>query len=121
MSIKTLLLGINPQKAFDTIASGVDKLAFTKQERADLNLKLADKVADFAEKTMSESTVRSKARRMITYVIVFCYIGLVIASLFSKDVYLHSLVKDSAIQMAFIMVMAFFFGSYLLSGTPLKK
>ena len=35
MSLLPWLTKINPQKAFDTISKGVDKLAFTKEERAE--------------------------------------------------------------------------------------
>lgn len=114
------LLGIDAQKTFDTISGGIDKLAFTNQERADLNVKLADKVADFAEKTLSENTIRSKARRLISYVIVFAYIGLVVGSLFIDNEYLQSLVLNSPMQTAFIMVLAFFFGGYYMKNFELK-
>ena len=121
MSLKTWITGINPQKAFDTISNGVDKLAFTKEERADLNLKLADKVAEFAEKTMSESTIRSKSRRLISYVVVFMYVLCLIGALFFESDMLVYIVKDSSLNTAFIMVLAFFFGGYYMKQIQINK
>ena len=107
---------LNPQKSFDTIAGGIDKLAFTQQERADLNVLLADKVADYAKDTLSENTVRSKARRLIAYCIVFVYLSVLIAGIFIDNEHLRLLATNSPIQTAFIMVLAFFFGGYYLKG-----
>ena len=120
MGVLDFISKINPQKAFDTVAKGVDKLNFSNQERAALNVALADKVAEYAEKTLSENTVRSKTRRLISYVIVFAYIALVVYSLFTDQSYVQELVKDSALQTAFIMVLAFFFGGYYIKQINFK-
>lgn len=120
MSLKTFISGINPQKAFDTISKGVDNLAFTDQERAKLNLTLADKVAQFAEKSLSESTIRSKARRLIAYVIIFTYVLALISCIFTDNETLTYIVKESALKTAFIMVLAFFFGGYYMKNFELK-
>jgi len=112
---------INTESAFNTISSGIDKLKFTKQEIAELNVKLADKVADFAEKTLSENTIRSKARRLISYVIIFAYILAVVVSYFSNNAMIGYVVKDSALKTAFIMVIAFFFGGYYMSKLGIDK
>ncbi len=119
---------LNIDKVFDSISSGVDKLAFTKEEKAELHMKLSDKVADFAHSSMSENTVRSKARRIIAYVIIGNFFLMVWAV-----IVLHLLGMDEAarfvfelgvewkIATSFIVVVGFFFGSYLLRGTKLKK
>jgi hypothetical protein len=112
---------INPQKTFDTISKGIDNLAFTSEERAKLNILLADKVADFAEKSLNENTIRSKSRRAVAYVVVVAYIGLIIFSLFVDSEYVHGLVTNSALNTAFLMVLAFFFGGYYMEGFTKKK
>lgn len=121
MSLKTWITGINPQEAFNTISKGIDKLAFTKEERAELNMKLADKVAAFAEKSLSENTIRSKSRRMIAYVIVFAYVLCLLGALFIDSDMLTYIVKDSSLNTAFIMVLAFFFGGYYMKQIEINK
>lgn len=120
-----LLSKINPQKVFENISKGVDNLAFTQQERAELNMKLADKVAEYAEKTLSENTIRSKARRIIAYVIVFTWITAALLDIWIDNADLTYLWQDSVLKTAFIMVLAFFFGGYYLKGgispTRIKK
>ena len=120
MGVLDFLGKLNPQKTFDTIAGGIDKLNFSNQERAALNMQLADKVSEYAEKTLGENTVRSKARRTISYIVLGVYMAIVIYSIFVDDVYVKELVKDSAIQTGFIMVLAFFFGGYYIKQINFK-
>ncbi|MBE9468968.1 MAG: hypothetical protein IMY72_11715 [Bacteroidetes bacterium] len=113
-------------KVFDTISSGVDKLAFTQQEKSELNMLLADKVAVFAKDTLSESTVRSKTRRFISISIISTYLLmlllLVVLSLLKVEVStIKELIFDSPLSSGFIMVLVFFFGGYYLKGFSLKK
>ena len=112
---------INPAKAFETVSKGVDKLAFTDQERAELNVKLADKVAAYAEKTLSENTIRSKSRRIISYCVVFSWLLAAFLDVFIDNTELTYLWKESALKTAFIMVLAFFFGGYYMKQFELKK
>jgi len=118
---------LNIDKIFDSVSSGVDKLAFTKEEKAEMNMKLSDKIAEFVHSTLSENSERSKARRMIAYVVVGNFFALmwavIILHFFNEDAasFVENLVSDWNISTAFIMVLGFFFGSYLLRGTPVKK
>ena len=118
---------LNLNKVFDTVSSGVDKLAFTKEEKADFNLKVSDKVAEFVGSTLSENTERSKARRIIAYVVVYNFFAMAwaIAVLYFFNKEAGEFIKDLAVEWkiptAFLMVLAFFFGAYLLRGTPLKN
>jgi len=119
---------LNLGKVFDTVSSGVDKLAFTKEEKSELNMKLSDKVADFVHSTLSENTERSKARRVIAYVVVGNFFALmwavILLHIFEMQEaaeFITGVVSDWKIATAFIMVLGFFFGSYLLRGTKLKK
>jgi len=118
---------LNIDKIFDSVSSGVDKLAFTKEEKAEMNMKLSDKIAEFVHSTLSENSERSKARRMIAYVVVGNFFALmwavIVLHFFNEDAatFVENLVGDWNISTAFIMVLGFFFGSYLLRGTPVKK
>ncbi|MBI9063288.1 MAG: hypothetical protein JEZ14_15005 [Marinilabiliaceae bacterium] len=114
-------------KVFDTISGGVDKLAFTKEEKAEFNMKVSDKVADFVGSSLSENTGRSKARRTIAYIVVGNFFALLwaVVGLYFYNQESAAFVKDLSIEWnvptAFIMVLAFFFSAYLLRGTPVKK
>ena len=117
---------VSAQKVFDTVANGVDKLAFTNEERSDLNLKIADKVAEFANNSLSENTLRSKTRRFVSIAIVGVYLllSLVLVGLSFTEhntELLSTLLFDSPLSTAFIMVLAFFFGGYYLKGISLKQ
>lgn len=121
MGIKSWITGINPQEAFNVISKGVDKLSFTKEERAKLNITLADKVSSFAEKTLSENTIRSKARRLIAYVVIFSWIISAFLDIWIDNKELTYMWKESALKTAFIMVLAFFFGGYYMKQIKINK
>lgn len=126
MGIKKWLLKINPQETFNVISSGIDKLAFTKEERADLNLKLSDKVAEFAEKSLGESTIRSKTRRLMAIGIVGNSILLtwilIAMSLLNKDIEpVMNILQSFKWGLVFITVVGFHFGTYLLAGSKFNK
>lgn len=119
---------LNIDKVFSSISSGIDNLAFTDQEKAELHTKLSDKVADFAHSTMSENTQRSKARRTIAYIVIGNFFAMVwaIVILFLFDEkeaaqFVYNLGMEWKIATSFIVVISFFFGSYLLRGTKIKK
>lgn len=128
---------INPLKMFkgkvdagklvESISSGVDKMAFTKEERADFNLKVADKMADYIGNSLSEDTIRSRTRRHISFVIIYLFVFLVLSAIVlafidkSKSDFVFEVIKDSSIQTGFIMVLAFFFGGYYLKSVGINK
>ena len=119
MKIPFIKGAVDAGKAFDTISKGIDNLAFTEQERANLNEKLADKVASFAEKTLSENTIRSKTRRymaiLLTTNIVLIVWLCIILTLFDKDISrIIELSEEFKLGIAFITVIGFHFGSYML-------
>jgi hypothetical protein len=127
MALKNIFKGkIDAQSTFDTIASGIDKLAFTQEERSDFNKMLADKTAEFYASSLSESTIRSKTRRFIAIAVivnVFLVFWLCVGlAFFGKDIsIILKLSEGFSLSTAFIMVLAFFFGGYYLKGVSLKK
>ena len=127
MAFKLFKGRLDASEVFNTISNGVDKLAFTDQERAAMNLQIADKVAEYAKDTLAESTVRSYTRRFVSIAIVSVYLVLVLAavvlSLFNapNTANLLQFVTDSPLTTGFIMVLAFFYGGYYLKHINLKK
>ncbi len=118
---------IDAGKLVESVTKGIDKLAFTKEERSDFNMKTADKMAEFIGNTLSENTVRSKTRRHIALLVIYLFIILVLSaivlSFFDKEAseFIFTVIKDSSIQTGFIMVLAFFFGGYYMKGISLNK
>lgn len=111
---------LDSEKVFDTVAKGIDKINFSNQERAQMNISIADKISEFVGSTLSENTERSKARRMISYMIIgyILFLGiievvLILLNKIKEAEFILKLVQEWQIDTAFISVIAFFFGSYL--------
>ena len=118
-------VGISKNNRIFTSEKRIDKLVFTNEERAKFNLLMADKVAEYAKDTLSESTIRSKTRRFISICIISTYLilvfALVVLSVFSiKNTIIQTLVLNSPLTTGFIMVLAFFFGGYYLQSWKKK-
>lgn len=109
------------------LSKGVDALAFTPEERAEFNIKLADKLAAYVEGTMNENSIRSKTRRMISFIIIGAFLILVflavVLSIFAPEnaQFVTELSSNSVMTTAFIMVLAFFFGGYYMEKLPKIK
>ncbi len=103
-------------KTFDTIASGIDKLAFTNQERAEFNVKMADSMAEFAKLSISENTIRSRTRRFIAIFLILNIMLIfwlcVALVLLKHDIsVILELVGIFKLGIAFLTIIGFFFGS----------
>jgi hypothetical protein len=118
---------IDPNKVIDFATGSLDRLNFTNQERADYNAKQADSLAKFVELTLNESTDKSVTRRYLSIIIVSIYLVIVLAT-----IALAMIVPEKAkivmdvcdayyMQTAFIMVLAFFYGGYYISGIIKQK
>jgi hypothetical protein len=109
---------VNVNKVINDLSKGVDKLAFTKEEKATLNIKLADKLAGYTASTLNESTTRSKTRRVIAYLVIGSFLAMVftyIVCVFiapDKAELIKPVITSGVMVTAFIMVLAFFFGGY---------
>lgn len=117
---------VSAEKVFDTITSGVDKLAFTQEERSDMNKLLADRIADFAKETLEENSIRSIARRYVAIAVtsVFLFLTLLYVAMQMAGQAvgeIKELLFDSPLSTAFIMVLAFFFGGYYAKSFSLLK
>ena len=102
------------------IRSMIDESQLTKEEAVKFNIRIADAAAQFAKDTMNENTIRSVTRRIlaISTVIYFFVLttGLIIMGKFDKEWYVitKELIIDFKLPEAFIAIIVFFFGGYIL-------
>ena len=118
---------IDPDKLIDFTTGAIDRINFTDQERATYNMKLADSLATYTEKSLEESTDKSITRRYLSVIIVSIYILLalftVVASCFNLELakLIMVVIDEYYLTTAFIMVLAFFYGGYYISGIIKQK
>ena len=102
------------------IRTMVDESQLTKEEAVKYNITIANAAAQFAKDTMNENTVRSVTRRLLAVATVIYFFvlttGLIIMGKYDPKWYETS--KDLVIQFrlpeAFIAIIIFFFGGYIL-------
>ena len=105
---------------FTTVASGIDNLGLTSQEKA-------EGVKDFVKDTLSENTERSRARRAVAKLIIYNYLLVfwvaVILVFFNPDItkLIIEITGSFSMGYAFLAVIAFYFGGYYLGKTRKKK
>ena len=68
------------EKVVDAGISGLDKLFFTEEEKADYNNKLQELHLEFVKITANESTSQSISRRMICLPVVYVWLLLTVVS-----------------------------------------
>lgn len=117
---------IDAGKLVSSVTKGIDQLAFTKEERAIYNAKQADNLAQYTKDTLSENTIRSKARRFIAItlicnaVLVFWFV--VYLGLTGGD---YKFIVEMFTQVfgstSIVMILAFFFGGYYLKSIAINK
>jgi len=113
------------EKIVDGAISGIDKLFYTNEEKADVNRQIAEGVQDFVKQTLDENTARSKTRRVLAIMIMGVFLLLIIAAAavyelnpdYSK--FLFKVAGDMS-TMA-LMVAAFFFGAHMLGRDIINK
>lgn len=133
MSLKSVFKNIfggstlDVNNVFNKVSDGIDKMAFTAEEKAAYNEKAADALAQFTKDTLTESTDRSKTRRQIALAITALYLLVSVCCMalafYNTEAAKLLLNVSSALQLdtAFIMVLAFFFGGYYLNLLKSKK
>lgn len=103
------------------VGSWVGNMHFTDEEKAELNLKLAEKTADFVASTLSESTERSVTRRSIAVLWIKCQLALILMTAicipWDKSVAsdYFNLATSSLMLMGTGSIIVFFFGGYYLN------
>ena len=83
MAIKDILnifKKADPQKTFDTISSGVDKLFFTNEEKVEAAQKAWDEWLNWYKLNVDETSARSITRRILAIMFASVYLGLLLAA-----------------------------------------
>ena len=103
------------------VTQRLDDRKFTDEERSTANFKLLEMNVEYLKTQIDENSVRSRARRMISYFIlgsVFATFCLCVAlRLFGKieeALYIKNLAIEFKFVEGFIAVIIFFFGNYLI-------
>lgn len=100
----------NAEKLVDGVSKGLDKLFFTKEERADAN----QKVSDWYLKWLAATTGASLARRYIAMLVVGLWCALIVAGVtvkyFSDDYseFIFRVLVEVVMQ-PFSIIIAFYF------------
>ena len=111
----------------EKVGKAADTLNFSQQERANLNAETVESLAEFVKATASESTDRSITRRYLAIMIIAVYL---LVSLFIIVYYpfnhenaqqLVKMVIELDLGIAFISVIAFFFGAHMIRGFVPQK
>ncbi len=112
----------------DGAVNGVDKLFFTKQEKADYLEKVAENQLEFLKTTINESSARSLTRRYIAMMIVGIFLLLLlfgaVAFAFDQTWADYILNEAKSLSGLALMVAGFYFGSYAIGQyviNPLKN
>lgn len=107
---------IDTQKAFDTVSSGIDKLFYTKEEKADASAKAFEQWLEWYKQANDENSTRSITRRYLAVMFATVFLVLLLSSgvcwLFDADyaAFLWELSKTVAPYVG--SIMAFYFGYY---------
>ncbi len=141
MSIWSVITGANAietttkiaEKTTDSIISGLDKVFYTDEERAQTltkRIELADKIAnthiELMKATASETTTRSITRRIVAVCVMaltfVCMVSICVVWLFDREwaVFMLEVTKYFQVGIAFISVIIFFFGNHILQGFKKK-
>ena len=104
------------------VGGWVGNMNFTDEEQAKMNVRMSDAVAEFAVKTLSENTERSKTRRGVAIMWIKSQLALVflviaVAPLDMELAKFYAEIAFGALMMGGTWsVIAFFFGGHMLSG-----
>ncbi len=108
--------------------NGVDKLFFTKEEKADYLEKVAQTQLEFLKTTINESSARSLTRRYVAVMIMGTFLFLLLfgagAYFFDKAWADYILSEAKSLSTLALMVAGFYFGSYAIGQyviNPLKN
>lgn len=107
------------EKVLDAGISGIDKMFFTKEEKAEFYAKLGNQWVDMMKVLQGESSIRSITRRVIAFAVIFTYIPLVLAA---AGVYLWYpeysafllAIADGKFGWLVITIGSFYFGPYMI-------
>jgi ABC-type multidrug transport system fused ATPase/permease subunit len=105
-------------KVVDGAISGIDKIFYTNEEKAEARKELAEGVQEFVKTSLNENTARSRTRRVIAIMIMGVFLLLILGAAaafpFNNEYsrFLFEIVGDMSTFA--LMVAAFFFGAHML-------
>lgn len=114
-------------KVFDTITTKMDDWKFTDAEKSQFNKEAAEGMAAFAKDTLNESTERAQSRREIARLIIYFYlilstIGIIFLFIDSaKTKLIMEFADNMYLTVAFLTIIAFFFGGYYINQFKSKS
>ncbi|GAF70801.1 unnamed protein product [marine sediment metagenome] len=100
-------------KIIDGATKGLDKIFFTKEERADANQKLSDWYLKYLEATSGQNV----ARRFIALVVVYLWAGLILLGVTSRywsvelSDHIYHILQD-VVMNPFLVIIGFYFLSH---------
>ena len=109
-------------KVVEGVYSGLDKVVFTPQERAELNLKVIEKVGQYMQQTSGQNLARRLSALMVTS--LWCLL-VVMATLFGvfgageQSDFLFDVLAD-IVNPPFMIIMGFYFFTHALRGREKK-
>jgi len=113
------------EKITSGIISGLDKLVFTDEERADIKQKSNELLLEFWGKIANENTEQSKARRSLAMMTFKVYFFLLLAGVvvYKIDTAYSQFIFDVAGTLTWLVsgIAAIFFGPHQLSKVIKKK
>lgn len=112
-------------KAVDGIFSGIDKLVFTDEEKADYSKEAAKIYLEHQKTTLGENTAKSITRRKLAVMVMAVFLFLL---LFAVAVYKYdsewskfSLQTAGTLSTGFTAIIVFYFGYYAIGNLMDKR
>ena len=109
------------KSVFDTVSSGMDKLHFGDQERAEANIQLIDSIGNYMKNTEGQNV----SRRAIVVAVIFAWLicilfiagGAVLGAEYVDDL---QKVVDKNVNSILVWIVPFYFSKPLLQGGVAK-
>jgi len=104
------------------VGGWIGTMNFTPQEKAEMNARMADGVSKFVEMSLSESTERSKTRRAVAKAWIYSQLAMIFITMLVAPLSMELAKFYAGITFGSLMiggtlsVIAFFFGSHMLSS-----
>ena len=112
----------NAEKLVDGATKGLDKMFFTKEEKADANQKMSEWYLRYLEATQPQNV----SRRFIAIIVTLLWAGLVVAGValrwlsYEMSDYVFK-VLDDVVTTPFMLVISFYFARRLIGELNSKK
>ena len=112
------------EKVVDAGFSGLDKLFFTDEEKADYNQKLQSLHLEFVKIAANESTAQSISRRMICLPVVYVWLLLTLSSVVAELFALPTVALTHAVEamsLPSLTAIGFYCGRHIVSNLGKKS